>query len=79
MCNFFLTQIISYKQSINHNMTRISGGCVYLEDAILGRATKEKNLRVTLSADMKVSEQCGIAASKSNNLIGELSHIRINS
>ena len=42
---------------------------------MLGITTKEKDLRVTLSADMKVSEQCGIAASKGNNIIGELSHI----
>ena len=33
-------------------------------DAVLGRATQEKDLGVTFSADMKVSEQCGIAASK---------------
>ena len=32
-------------------------------DAVLGRATQEKDLGVTFSADMKVSEQCGIAAS----------------
>ena len=30
-----------------------------MEDAILGRTTKENVLRVTFSADMKVSEQCG--------------------
>ena len=32
--------------------------------AVLGRTTQEKDLRVTFSADMTVSEQCGIAASK---------------
>ena len=37
--------------------------------AILGRTTKEKNLVVTSSANMKVSEQCGIAASKGNQII----------
>ena len=31
-------------------------------DAVLGRTTKEKVLRVTFSVDMKVSEQCGIGA-----------------
>ena len=31
-------------------------------DAVLGRTTKEKDLGVTSSADMKVSEQFGIAA-----------------
>ena len=38
-------------------------------DAVLGRTTQEKDLGVTLSADMKVSEQCGIAASKGNHSI----------
>ena len=33
-------------------------------DAVLGRTTQEKDLGVTFSADMKVSEQCRIAASK---------------
>ena len=36
-------------------------------DAILGRTNQEKDLGVTFSADTKVSEQCGIAASKSNS------------
>ena len=31
---------------------------------------KEKDLGVAISADMKVSEQCGIAASKGNKIIG---------
>ena len=31
---------------------------------------KEKDLRVTISTDMKVSEQCGIAASKGNQILG---------
>ena len=31
-------------------------------DAVLGRTTQEKDLGVTFSADMKVSEQCGFAA-----------------
>ena len=39
-------------------------------DTVLGRTTKEKDLGVTFSADMKVSEQCGIAASKGNQIIG---------
>ena len=39
-------------------------------DAVLGRTTQEKDLGVTFSADMKVSEQCGIAASKGNKIIG---------
>ena len=39
-------------------------------DTVLGNIIKEKDLGVTLSADMKVSEQCGIAASKSNKILG---------
>ena len=39
-------------------------------DAVLGRTTQENDLIVTFSADMKVSEQCGIAASKGNQILG---------
>ena len=38
-------------------------------DAVLGRTTQEKDFGVTFSADMKVSEQCGIVASKGNQVI----------
>ena len=41
-----------------------------MEDALLGRTIQEKDLGVTFSAEMKVSEQCGIAASKGNQIIG---------
>ena len=41
-----------------------------MEDAVLGRTTQEKDLGVTFSADMKVSEQCRIAASKGNQVLG---------
>ena len=37
---------------------------------VLGTTIKEKDLGVTISADMKVSEQCGIAASKGNQILG---------
>ena len=37
--------------------------------AVLVRTTQEKDLRVTNSADMKVSDQCGIAASKGNQIL----------
>ena len=40
-----------------------------MRDGVLGRTTKEKDLGVTLSADMNVSEQCGIAASKGNQML----------
>ena len=39
-------------------------------DAVLGRTTQEKDLVVTFTADIKVSEQCGIAASKGNKRLG---------
>ena len=38
-------------------------------DAVLGRTTK-KDLGVIFSVDMKVSEQCGIAVSKGNQILG---------
>ena len=39
-------------------------------NVVLCRNTQEKDLGVTFSADMKVSEQCGIAASKGNQILG---------
>ena len=39
-------------------------------DTVLGTTVKEKDLGVTISADMKVSEQCCIAASKGNQILG---------
>ena len=39
-------------------------------DTVLGSTVKEKDLGVTISADMKVSERCGIAASKGNQIPG---------
>ena len=40
-----------------------------MTNVVLGRSTQEKDLGVTFSADMKVSEQCGIAASKGNQIL----------
>ena len=37
---------------------------------VLGTTVNEKDLGITLSAAMKVSEQCGIAASRGNNILG---------
>ena len=37
---------------------------------ILSKTVKEKDLGVTMKANMKVSEQCRIAASKGNQVIG---------
>ena len=39
-------------------------------DTVLGITVKEKDLGVTISADTKVSEQCGIAASNGNQILG---------
>ena len=39
-------------------------------DTVLGITVKEKDLGVTISANMKVSEQCGISASKGNQVLG---------
>ena len=39
-------------------------------DTVLGTTVKEKDLGITTSADMKVSEQCGIAASRGNQILG---------
>ena len=37
---------------------------------ILSKTVKEKDLGVTMNAKMKVSEQCRIAASKGNQVLG---------
>ena len=39
-------------------------------DTVPCTTVKEKDLGITISADMKVSEQCGIAASKGNQILG---------
>ena len=39
-------------------------------DTVLGTTVKEKDLRITITADMTVSEQFGVAASKDNQIIG---------
>ena len=39
-------------------------------DTVLGTTVKENGLGVTISTHMKVSEQCGIAASKGNQILG---------
>ena len=42
-------------------------------DTVLGPTVKEKDLGMTINADMKVSEQCGIAASKVYQILGLIS------
>ena len=39
-------------------------------DTVLGNNVIEKDLGFTISADMKVSDQFGVAASKDNTIIG---------
>ena len=41
-----------------------------LGDTVLGTTVRKRDLGRAISADMKVSEQCGIAASKGNRIIG---------
>ena len=38
-------------------------------DNVLGSTVKEKDLGITISADIKVSERCVIAASKGNQVL----------
>ena len=40
------------------------------EDTVLGTTVNEKDLGTTISADIKISEQCGTAASKGNKIVG---------
>ena len=44
-------------------------------DTVLGITIKETDLGITINADMKVSEQCGIAASKGNKILGLIRRI----
>ena len=39
-------------------------------DTVLNTTVKEKDLGLTISADMNVSEQCAIAAAKGNQIFG---------
>ena len=41
-----------------------------MHNTVLLKTSKEKDIGVTISADWKVSEQCGIAARKGNQLLG---------
>ena len=38
-------------------------------DTVLNTTVKEKNLGLTISGDMNVSEQCGIAVAKGNQIL----------
>ena len=61
---------------IHTHRTWKHGRRIYNGGAVLGRTTHEKDLGVTFSADIKVSEQCGIAASKGNKILGLIRSIR---
>ena len=39
-------------------------------NGVLNTTVKEKDLGLTISADLKVSEQCGIAAAEGNQILG---------
>ena len=41
----------------------------FMGNTILGTSVKEKDLGVTFSADMTVSEQSGLAAAKGNEIL----------
>ena len=41
-----------------------------MEGTILSKTVKEKDSRVSMNANMKVSKQCRIAASKDNQVLG---------
>ena len=42
---------------------------IQMGDTVLNTTLKEKDLGLTISADIKVSEQCGIAAAKGNQIL----------
>ena len=46
-------------------------------DTVLNTTVKEKDLGLTISADMKVSEQCGIAPAKGNQILGLIRRNRV--
>ena len=68
----FFVMLSSSKIYIILFMDRLTGGAYHVRVAclVLSKTVKEKYLRVTMNADMKVSEQCRIAASKGNYVLG---------
>ena len=53
-----------------HTWSRNTGMNYEMGGTILSKTVKEKDLGVTRNANMKVSEQCRIAASKGNQVFG---------
>ena len=41
-----------------------------IQNAVINTTAKEKDIGVTIQADLKVSEQCGVAASKRKSTTG---------
>ena len=41
-------------------------------DTVLGTTVKERDFGITISADEKISEQCGIAASNCNQILNKI-------
>ena len=41
-----------------------------MRGTVLNTTVKEKDLGLTINVDMKVSEQCGIAAANGNQILG---------
>ena len=61
-CCLILESVSAFTQDMGMKMHNIQW--------VLNTTLKEKDLGLTISADMKVSEQCGIAAAKGNQIIG---------
>ena len=53
-----------------HTVSGNTGVNYEMGGTILSKTVKEKDLGVTMNANMKVSEQCRIAASKGNQVLG---------
>ena len=53
-----------------HTLPGNTGMNYEMGGTILSKTVKEKDLGVTMNANMKVSEQCRIAASKGNQVLG---------
>ena len=63
--------------SINVNVLHLGQGNPNLAYKIgkVDKARKERDLGITLSADLKMSVQCGIAALKANGILGLIKEI----
>ena len=63
-CYLILGSVSASTQEMGMKMHNIQMG-----DTVLNTTLKEKDLGLTISADIKVSEQCGIAAAKGNQIL----------